>query len=259
MDKIILNVRDIRKLNLIGEGSESQVYDYNNQALKLFSNRIINDDIKQNKLNKIGKLEELNLDKFIIPNILIYNSCDDFIGYIMKKINIEYDLYDFLKSEKFTLDKKINYLKKYNDLLKIAHKNNITLVDANFWNCLISNDDLFFIDTDNYKIGNLECDTFPTNFKTIYLILNQKLPTYDKNYDNFQIGIQIFSKLIDLGLGQYMEYPKILKTLDLDKKAYEYFENILLPYEDKMYIDDNLDNIASNVKTHIKKNQDFNF
>ena len=259
MDKVILNVRDIRKLNLIGEGSESHVYDYNNQALKLFSHRIINDEIRQNKLNKITKLEELNLDNFIIPHTLAYNAHDDFIGYVMKKIEIDYDLYDFLKSEEITLDKKIQLLKKYNELVRKAHQNNITLIDANFWNCLINKDDIFFIDTDNYKIDNLECDIYPNNFKTIYFMLNKKLPLYDYNYDNFQIGIQIFSKFIDLSLGSYLEYPNILKKLDLDKKAYEYFENILFPYEEKMYIDDNLDSIISNTKTHIKKNQDFNF
>lgn len=254
MDKIILNVRDIRKLNLIGEGSESYVYDYLGQALKLFSSRFITEEKIENKINKIEKLKELNLGNFVIPHTLVQNDDNKTIGYIMEKIDYEYDLYDLLKSNNITLNYKIHFLKKYNELIRLAHENDITLIDANFWNCLISNNDVFFIDTDNYKIGDLQYDLLPNQYKTIYMMLNKKMPLYDQNYDNFQIGIQIFSKLIDLGLSNYMIYPEILKTLSIDKKSYEYFENILLPYEDKMYIDNNLDELSSTYKTHIKKN-----
>ena len=95
MDKIILNVRDIRKLNLIGEGSESYVYDYLGQALKLFSSRFITEEKIDNKINKIEKLKELNLDNFVIPHTLVKNDDNKTIGYIMEKIDYEYDLFDF--------------------------------------------------------------------------------------------------------------------------------------------------------------------
>ena len=68
-----------------------------------------------------------------------------------------------------TLKEKIYYLKKQEELIKRAHKNNLILIDLNPKNFIIDkNDNLIAIDTDNYIVNEYKNDIFPTYFYEYY-------------------------------------------------------------------------------------------
>lgn len=248
----------IKKLKLIGEGSEAKVYQDGDNALKIYNGYKMKSADFQNKMNKILLLSELNLENFLLPKDLIFTKKLKFVGYSMDKINSKYDMKDLMESNKISLDTKIEKLKQLENNIKEAHKNNIVLIDGNFWNFLLYDDLVFMADTDSYKVKQFKEDFLPPFFCNYYQKkVNGEL---DSNLDKFQFGINILSYLTD-GLfdrSQMIEYPnndyleKYIESLDMPKEIKEFFQELTSSSKEKMYIDNNLDNLSSS-KCFVKK------
>lgn len=256
MGKIILSMREIRKLEQIGIGGEALVYNYNNKALKIFNFGCMDPILYKNKFDKLEAISKLKLDNFMLPTDYIYTPDDFFLGYAMEKINTTVDLYSYIKDEKVSLRDKINMLKKYEQMVINAHNQNISIVDANFWNCIIINNTPYIIDIDSFKINDLKEDFLPEDYKTMYLVLNQKIAEAGIDFDKFQIGIQTFGMLINpdiVGFNDYLKFKHIIDNLDLDETSYNYFKKLLIPTENKDYIGSNLDNLGKKDEPFIKR------
>ena len=256
MDKIIMSMREVRKLEKIGMGSESFVYNFNDKALKIFNFGCMDETLYENKLNKVNAISKMDLKNFILPTDYVYTPDDFFIGYAMEKIDTKLDLYSYIKDYETSIEDKITMLKKYEQLIIDAHKKNILIVDANFWNCIIMDNNPYIIDTDSFKIHDLKEDFLPENYETMYLVLNQKKAEANIDFDKFQIGIQTLGMLIDPKIARFNEYFKfksIIENLNLDEKSYSYFMSLLVPTSNKKYIGDNLDGISSKEDAFIKR------
>ena len=121
------------------------------------------------KKNKIEMLinNSISIDGVCLPELIIYNSSNQFVGYIMKKAN-GYEVrtsvfYAFapMFREKFPTWNRLNLvIASLNILEKIKnlHDHNIILGDINPSNILIQeNNEVFFIDTDSYQIEEYPC------------------------------------------------------------------------------------------------------
>ncbi len=256
MNKIILSMREIRKLEIIGMGGEAFVYNYNDKALKVFNFDCMDPLLYENKFNKLEAISKMKLDNFILPTDYIYTPDDFFLGYAMEKLNSKIDLYSYIKNNQISLKDKIDMLKKYEKLIKNAHDKNIFIVDANFWNCIIVNNKPHIIDIDSFKINDLKEDFLPEDYETMYLVLNQKKAEANQDFDKFQIGIQTLGMLIDpeiVKCNQYLKFKNIINDLDLDEISYNYFMSLLLPTKNKLYIENNLDNLQNREEVFIKR------
>ena len=90
------------------EGSEGVVEIKDGYAYKYFK------DLKQleAKRNKIEALKKINIQGFVMPEELLYDKEGNFIGYKMKAVQNDLDMYDLFQKNgnMLTLDKKIEYL-----------------------------------------------------------------------------------------------------------------------------------------------------
>ncbi|MEG0909788.1 MAG: hypothetical protein RSH78_05455 [Bacilli bacterium] len=246
MNKI--EIENIENLEILGIGSESKVYQYKDEAIKIFMNK----SSIRNKEKKIILIHDLNIKNIVKPNNIIINSKGKTIGYSLNKIETNFDenLWHY-NTNTNSLDKKIEKLKALEETLKELHKNNITMVDFNYFNFLLDKEDnLNIIDSDNYRVGKLKEDLKPILFYKYY---KKKYGKIDENYDKFAYGMQILITLpfLPFLMDYFSDTPKdnlietIINDLDINSKLKDYFYNLLDPKTENEYIGSRLDLLSS--------------
>lgn len=130
MEERKVNYGELKHNKLIGKGSEARVYLKDNMAIKAFNQNGMKKEEMNNKINKIKELSKMNMDNFLLPKELVYTFKNKFVGYSMDYVNALMDMHDLMKSKEYTLDTKIEMLKKLENNIKCAHKNDIVLVDV---------------------------------------------------------------------------------------------------------------------------------
>lgn len=252
MKKIVLDDLEIKKLKMLGEGSEGTVYMYNDDALKYYNNAHLRRENFENKIAKLDLLNQLDLNNYILPKELVYNHNDMFKGFTMEYQPSDIDMLDFFCSTNYTLDQKIEKFKKLEALIKKAHELNITLVDTNLWNFLIYDDEVKIIDTDSYKVDTLNHDFEPPFYCKYY---SEKISTdIDPNLDKFSLGIHLlhalsngkFDKIFMLYYNTSFNYLyNYILLLEIDPILKEFLFELVSDSKEKLYFEDNIELLSS--------------
>jgi len=189
----VLDIVDIedKKLNIefnrqFKNASEAETYigsfEGEKKVIKLFTNRdSIDNKIKKIQLikNRLGSSSSVvTADSFISKN-------NEIIGYFMpfvKGTNIYFN--NYLNKEQM-----ISYLKQISKEIKKVHDKNIVLADFHSNIIYDENQNIHFIDHDNFAI-----DDYDVDLKNIYLHEYQKhIKTLDKNFDRYLLNIYTIS------------------------------------------------------------------
>lgn len=241
------------------EGSEGVVEIKDGYAYKYFK------DLKQleAKRDKIEALKKIDIQGFVMPEELLYDKEGNFIGYKMKAVQNDLDMYDLFQKKGIilTLDKKIEYLLKVEKLIKNAHEKNIILNDCCFWNFLIQdNNEVIGIDTDNFQINGFKTNKFPTYFLSYYKSLTgEKESSFDS--DKFSYGLFALRSLLQypfkLDGGLITHSPKhdflknIFRYCDIPDNAKEEIYEFLSTNKEKEWIGKTLEKMSSNRRKYI--------
>ena len=105
-------------MNFVGKGREGYVYSYDGYAYKVINN------ISDNKIEKIKKLKEKEIENVILPKDLFVKN-DEILGYKMEYVEKKCDMYDYIESLK-TLEEKINF--QYNHTCHISFQHNSSYI-----------------------------------------------------------------------------------------------------------------------------------
>lgn len=186
MKVFIENIGEIETFDLavLGKGSEGEVYQYHDLALKVHYNKACSymDESTAKKLSKI------KTERFLMPQSLIYDKKKRFIGYtttLLKKKDIE----ENRKLNKDELIKELFIIS--NDVINLT-KNKVLLKDVSTIDNILFNGSINFIDPGIYSISNKNYEEILLNNKkevgeALYLILLESsgfYNTYDKENKN---------------------------------------------------------------------------
>ncbi len=176
------------KYRIIGYGSESRVYNYEDlYAVKIFTMRT-SEFKRKRKFLKIGELSRLDEEGIARP--IGYTSCDGELSGCYSDI-VKYDIArkDFEDLEMLHDTRKVlEYLMKAESILKRLHNRGIILGDIKADNIMIDqNDNPIFVDVDNYAIGQYFFDLMPTRSGTMYNLYGGKVSLRDNDILVFTI------------------------------------------------------------------------
>jgi len=168
----------LSKDNIIGEGKEVNVYDYNDKVIKIF-HKERKSQIERISDEGLKKLSSLNLTYFNKPIDIIYDG-DNIVGYteqklIEEELNIDNIDFEGIKKDVMTLS-----------------ENGFTIQDL-YYNSIFSNNNLYFTDLTSYKYINTN-EPFLKNF-----ILKNNI----KEINIFLIGLIHFDAFKIKGTNEY--------------------------------------------------------
>jgi len=190
------NRKSIKLLKAGPSGGEGTIYstDIPNVVAKIYKPGKI-DKAKFEKL-KLMMTKNINCEGVCFPIAMLYNSNDEFVGYLMNKAQgkeLQKCLFipQLLKKyfpnwkKKDTVQLCITILKK----LKYLHDRNIILGDINPNNILVvSPDEVYFVDTDSYQIEGYPCPVGTINY-TAPEIQRKKFDTFLRTIGNEQFAV----------------------------------------------------------------------
>jgi hypothetical protein len=254
---------EVNKLKILTEGGEGIIYKYNKDKLiKIYKDNV-------NKIEKEEKLKILLNKKFndnvITPIELCYDNNNNFIGYLMNRINDIEELKQ-LSNKKFIITNGIKrkdiiamLIKIKNNLIDL-HNENIVISDFNDKNILFDkNFNIYFIDVDSYSIDKYKCNVVMDLFKDPVMKLNNfskltdyyayavlsfksltRIHPFGGNYNNLDILNRIKKRLSLIGNFDKIQIPtmaekynflseKIIKEM---KSIFEDNNRFLLSIED---------------------------
>ena len=228
-------------MNFIGKGREGYIYYYDGYAYKVIN------DISENKIEKLKKLKEKEINNVILPKDLFIKN-DEILGYKMEYIDKKCDMYEYIESLK-TLEDKINFLKEVEKIFKKLHQEKILVIDLNPRNFIIDkNNEINFIDTDNYYVEDLKNDINPLFFYRYYkLKVTKKI---DVNFDRFQFFLFALDYLTEEAMDdkKFLYYIKnntyleeFIDHLDIPRDIKDYLLNLGSGNKEKDYLMDNLE------------------
>lgn len=168
----------LSKDNIIGEGKEVNVYNYNDKVIKIF-HKERKSQIERISDEGLKKLSSLNLKYFNRPIDIIYDG-NNIVGYTEQK----------LIEEELNLDN-IDFEGIKNDVITLSNSG-FTIQDL-YYNSIFSNNDLYFTDLTSYKYINTN-EPFLKNF-----ILKNNI----KEINIFLIGLIHFDAFKTKGTNEY--------------------------------------------------------
>ena len=142
-----LEISDVELCDLyIDEGSEVEVYRYNDEVLKIYKPYCIKNRLDE---DTIDRLIGIDTKRIIMPNDIIRDDNSQLIGYTMPYIE-SYGLDEFKRMKIRYLIDELDIIKED---LKLLSKNHIDIEDMNIGNILVGNG-IYFIDPGSYNISN---------------------------------------------------------------------------------------------------------
>lgn len=220
---------NLDELTNIGHGTEGTVYEFNDMAIKIFNSTRIKYGYSLSE-NKFKTMCKIPLDRFIMPNSLIYekkNNTYKFVGHTMNLLKNKLPLNNLFSKD---IKEFINEIKLLESDIEVLSDYKIKMYD--FLNNFYYNGKLYIIDTSYYMEGldiknvtlhnKISLNDFfiynlllkPTsnslNFKQIPFNCNFLLSLFDSNLDISNLEFSSF--LLDL-------YSSSINTLsDIQKK-----------------------------------------
>ena len=248
------------KLNKqINKGGEGTVYDTQNGLVaKIYDKKALT----LRKKNKIELMisKPIRYKGICYPRTILFNSDNQFIGYLMDKaegrsIGGSFFIKDiFLKNypdwnKKNILELCITIVEK----IKYLHDRNILLGDINLGNILVkSSSEVFFVDTDSYQVEEFPCPVTSQQFTAPEMIgkdLKNTKRTKDNEY--YAIAVLIFNLLM---MGKF-PYPISYENDEENDFMYPFFN-----YSNPRYKDTNVyARIWSYLPYYIKKSFYYTF
>ena len=135
--------------NLLGQGSEVSVYNYDNQVIKIFHQER-KTAIERMSDEGLVKLSTLNLRTFNTPIEMIYDN-GKIVGYTEKKLN----------DEELNLDT-IDYESLHDDIITLSN-NGYRLQDF-YYNYMVSDGNFYFTDLTCFKYQDVKVDFLKEKF-----------------------------------------------------------------------------------------------
>lgn len=190
------NRKPIKLLKAGPSGGEGTIYstEIPNVVAKIYKPGKV-DKAKFEKL-KLMMTKNINCEGVCFPIAMLYNSNDEFVGYLMNKAQgkeLQKCLFipQLLKKyfpnwkKKDTVQLCITILKKF----KYLHDRNIILGDINPNNILVvSPNEVYFVDTDSYQIEGYPCPVGTINY-TAPEIQRKKFDTFLRTIGNEQFAV----------------------------------------------------------------------
>lgn len=218
-------------------GAEGIIYRLeNNEVMKIF----INPGVKF-KTNKIEELSKIKLPGFIFPNRIVLDRGVK-TGYTMDFVDKAKTFGEVLPD--LSIEKKINYLKKIEKLLKQAHEHNIFLTDISAQNFLITEtDEVIAIDSDNFTYKNLSSElisAYPSFYHRNYK------KEFSKESDKIIFTLFLIEMLIDPRIYKILKYDLkflegYLRTLKVNPVVHELINDNFDIVKKKSYFNDVID------------------
>jgi hypothetical protein len=189
----MINIDDkFLKQTPLAEGGEGIIYEYNDSIIKIYKSNVD----KNEKLKKIQLLMSKQLPSNVISPIDIVYNKNQFVGFMMNKV--EGEEFKRLSNKKFI---QINNIKT-KDILKMLvdiknilvtlHSQNIFISDLNDCNILFDkNFNVYFIDCDSWTIDNVQCTVCMDSFKDPLLKGNN----FSSETDSFAWATLMFKSL----------------------------------------------------------------
>ena len=243
---LLVDRDELRHYSQIGFGDEGAIYKYSDRiAIKTFEFTSDKDSLFR-KFEKIELLGKLSDDAACFPIGLVGYENMKKEGYYYKLVktnpNIkDFDYLDILKDKKRVLE----YILKAEDALKRFHEMGLILGDIKGDNIMIDADDnIKFVDTDNWMYGDFGFDLVPSRAKWLWEIYNKKLPLKDN--DIFVFAIMAISYLINNEIYYHRTpeyFEKFIEYLSVTREIKEGFRAIFSDATNKPYIGDILKNI----------------
>ena len=238
--------------NLIGCGAEGRVFLLENgDACKIF----YDGTQIENKIKKLKFIKDLEMYNIANPKEIVTMD-KKIVGYTMDYILYDDKLNRYLESD-HPLDYKIEYLKQLEDLMKELHFNNITMVDTMYHNFLISNENLYGIDVDNYYVNGLKNNVAPFAVYDLYIdnVSTKINSDLDKFYNLIFMLHHLFENSFELETiyKNYDYLKKFVNSLIITKNLKELFLEILSDSVNKPYLEDEIDELLEYDDTYIKR------
>ena len=236
-------------------GSEGMVYKVGDDAIKLLKT-VKGAEFMASKEEKVDALIKNPIEGFSNITGKVFNDEGKFVGYSMDFIENKGDVADmcYKFAEHYTLDKKIEFLKKVEELIKKAHSLGYILNDVAIWNFLVTeSNDVIGIDTDNFQFDKFKSETTPTYFLPYYQGLTRS-EGRDENSDKFSFGLFAFQALMKYpftneGLETYRpksDYLNIhINRLDIPKEAKDELLELISPNKEKEWVSKTLEKMSS--------------
>lgn len=195
-------------LTKLSEGGEADVYEYKGNVLKIFKDKV---DVAS-KEKKIDELMHLykegscgylsTFSTFPTDKVLIDGK---FKGYEMKKITGGEALHSFSKA-RYIKQHRINNIvlleivKTIANRLTDIHSEGIIVGDISDNNILVDvgKNEVYFVDTDSWGIGNMDPDAFTETFippESYILVDKDKRMTLNESSDNYGFAVLAFNLL----------------------------------------------------------------
>ena len=234
----MLDKKDLSLYTQIGSGVEGIVYDIgNNNVAKIFNK------IDLNKMEKMYELKNLKINNFIFPKEIIINDGLT-VGYTMEKIN---ELKTSKKEMFFlSINEKMKYLKKLENNMKKAHQNDIVIVDFNYDNFILSNNELLMVDTDNYTYKKYPTNIYPKLYDFYaYKVENKVTP----NLDKFIFTLKLLDSAFDKPVIRYLyNLEDYIERLPIDKETQEFLKMQLSDSKQKEYFNNYFESFKSETR-----------
>lgn len=239
---------------MIGFGGEAEVYRLDeNSVVKIFDTE--NPLTLKNKYNKIHLLNAMPLTDFVLPQKLVIDKNDNFIGYTMDYVKPGPKIKRFEQLDNkspYSLDFKIAYLLRLESLIKTAHQAGIVMADISCCNSLIDETGTVkIIDTDNFKIGNYNCDVTSIYTKNYQANVSNII---DENTDKYSFGL-LALELLSPGISvrpflfsttKENSLFQLINILDMNNETRESFYELFSDSKPKAYIGSSLKLLADN-------------
>ena len=162
--------------------------------------------------------------------------------------------------KEYTLEEKVSYLLKVEELIKKAHEKGFILNDVAIWNFLVTeNNDVLGIDVDNFQFNGMKSETKPTLYLKYYQELCQTNKC-DENSDKFSFALLALKSLMEYPIKDenFNKYDKKYDTAlirfnqcDISTEVKDDIANLLSNNPEKEWIGKTLQKVASYSKKFI--------
>lgn len=229
----------------IGNGDEGSVYNYNYKyALKTFSlfsamEYFYGEQLKR-KFAKVEAMTLLKDEAFCYPIGLLQSDETTKKGCFFDLVHYDEGIKDFnylkqLKDEKRILE----YLLKADEAIQRAHKKGIIIGDIKENNIMIDiNDNIKFVDTDNYAYQDFDFDLAPVRSKSLEMIYGHPFSRIDNDIFVFSmIALKLLTHDDSFSFSINKDYlTQLIGRLNISAEVKDGLKIIFSDAENKPYI-----------------------